>query len=148
MTDSTAATEFRKSHSFGKDSINDVCSTSACVVIATVQPFCLSAQCQECGTQWCHTLRAPSLQNYKLTNKDTVSAEISQQSVLLKLHYQGVRTITCTHTNTSLYMHTLNTNLHIQCEVIHDNTRIRDVHFMFSQVQMPKVYTNSYDDCV
>jgi hypothetical protein len=48
-----------------------------------------------------------------------------------------------THTHTSMYMHTSNTIVHIQCEVIHDNTWVRDVHFMLSQVQMSKVYKNS-----
>jgi len=58
----------------------------------------------------------------------------------LKGHYQGVRTVTGTCT----YMHTYNTRVHIQCETIYDDTGVRDVHFMFSKVEVFEVYTYLY----
>jgi len=41
-------------------------------------------------------------------------------------------------------MHTYNTSVHVQCEVIYDNTGVRDINFMFSKVQIFDVYTYSY----
>jgi hypothetical protein len=41
-------------------------------------------------------------------------------------------------------LHTYNTSVHMQCEAICDDTGVRDVNFMFSKVQVPKVYTCSY----
>jgi len=42
------------------------------------------------------------------------------------------------------YMHTYNTSVHMQCEAIYDDTGVRDANFMFSKVQVSKVYTCSY----
>jgi hypothetical protein len=39
ITDSITPTEFQKSYSFGKENINAVWSTSACVITGTVVPF-------------------------------------------------------------------------------------------------------------
>ena len=41
-------------------------------------------------------------------------------------------------------LHTYNTSLYIQCEVLYDDTGVRHVNFMFSKVQVSKVYMCSY----
>jgi len=63
---------------------------------------------------------------YKLTNKNTfVCGKFPVVDVIkppmfqrLKCHYQGVRTVT----NTCTCRHTCDTRVHIQCEVMYDNT--------------------------
>jgi hypothetical protein len=67
----------------------------------------------------------------------------------LKGHFQGVRTVTNTYT----CMYTYSTSVHIQCEVIYDDTGVRDVNFMLSKVEVFVAYTYSffghkYDDCL
>lgn len=52
----------------------------------------------------------------------------------LKCHYQGVRSVT----DTCTCRHTCNTNVHIQCEVMCDNTDVRKVNFVLSKVQMSR----------
>jgi hypothetical protein len=58
----------------------------------------------------------------------------------LNSHYQGVRTVT----DTCTYMHTYSTSVHIRCEAIYDNTGVRDVNFMLSEVEVFEVYIYSY----
>ena len=43
-----------------------------------------------------------------------------------------------------MFQRTCNTSVHIQCEVIYDETGVRDINFILSKVQMFEVYTYSY----
>jgi len=59
---------------------------------------------------------------------------------LLNGHYLAVRTVTGTCT----YAYTCNTSVHIQCELMYEDSGARDVNCLLSQVQVFKVYTNLY----
>jgi hypothetical protein len=58
----------------------------------------------------------------------------------LKGHYQGVRTVT----DTCTYMYTCNTSVHVQYEVMFEDSGARDVNCLLSEFQMFKMYTNLY----
>jgi hypothetical protein len=50
----------------------------------------------------------------------------------------------CHAVGTVAHMHTSNTSVHIQCKVIYHGTDVRDISFMLLEVQMCKVYADSY----